>query len=82
MYWNVPLDDDGNEILLEAGDGRKVPPCQAHMLLYDECCEPGKHYYTDADPTDPYLIIRLCDLHWNQLVLNLDQIKADIADME
>lgn len=66
-----------NEPLMPYNDGRMVPRCQAHVLLYPECREPGAHFYTDADPTDPTLVIRLCDWHWNDIT-SPEQLIADI----
>lgn len=72
---------DPNEPLMPYTDvegfTRMVPRCQAHMLLYPECREPGGHFYANADPTDPALVIRLCDWHWND-IMSLEQLIADI----
>lgn len=72
---------DPNEPLMPYTDvegfTRMVPRCQAHVLLYPECREPGGHFYTNADPTDPTLVIRLCARHWDHIV-SLMQLFADI----
>lgn len=64
--------------LLQCHDGRMVPPCEAEVLLYPPCNEPGAHFYTNADQTDLCLVVRICDWHWND-IMSVEQLLADIS---